>query len=62
MACGSFSAVESRHHITQVKVFGSAVHGANTPHSDIDLLVSFSDGASLLDQAGFQREAEDLPT
>jgi predicted nucleotidyltransferase/DNA-binding XRE family transcriptional regulator len=49
-----------KHHILRVKVFGSAVHGTDTPRSDIDFLVSFSDDASLLDQAGFQREAEEL--
>ena len=49
-----------KYHILQVKVFGSAVHGTDTIRSDVDLLVSFSDEASLLDQAGFQREASDL--
>lgn len=53
-------AIGRKYHILQVKVFGSAVHGTDTPRSDVDLLVSFSDEASLLDEAGFEREASEL--
>ncbi|WP_078714188.1 nucleotidyltransferase family protein [Agreia bicolorata] len=39
--------IGKKYHILQVKVFGSAVRGTDTSRSDIDLLVSFSDDASL---------------
>lgn len=35
-----------------VRVFGSAVRGENREESDLDLLVDFEPGRSLLDQAG----------
>jgi len=43
-----------------VRVFGSIARGEDTPDSDIDLLVSFQPGASLLDQAGLIADLEDL--
>ncbi len=43
-----------------VRVFGSIARGEDTPESDIDLLVSFELGASLLDQAGLIADLEDL--
>ena len=46
--------------IEQVRVFGSTVYGTDTRDSDIDLLVTFSDRASLLDASGFQADAEAL--
>lgn len=46
--------------IRQVRVFGSAVYGTDTRDSDIDLLVTFDDCASLLDASGFQADAEAL--
>jgi predicted nucleotidyltransferase len=49
-----------RHHITAVRVFGSAVHGTDTVDSDIDLLVTLDDDASVLDLAAFEHEVERL--
>lgn len=39
-----------------VRVFGSAARGDDTGTSDIDLLVDWSDDASLTDWVGFQQE------
>ncbi|WP_278258982.1 nucleotidyltransferase domain-containing protein [Nocardioides convexus] len=43
-----------------MKVFGSAARGDDRPGSDIDLLVTFAPGASLLDQADLKHHLEDL--
>ena len=48
------------HHIVQIKVFGSAVHGTDTVLSDIDLLVTVDEHASLLDISGFENEVGEL--
>lgn len=43
-------AVAAQHHASNVRVFGSAATGTDTTASDLDLLVRFSDDASLYDQ------------
>ncbi|MGQ9860244.1 MAG: nucleotidyltransferase family protein [Thermodesulfobacteriota bacterium] len=43
-----------------VRVFGSAVWGEDRAESDIDLLVDFEPGRSLLDHAGLVLELEGL--
>ena len=43
-----------------VRVFGSAARGEASAGSDIDLLVEFEAGRSLLDQAGLVVELEEL--
>ena len=53
-------AVAARHHATNVRVFGSVATDSDTPSSDLDLLVHFSDEASLYDQVGLTVELEDL--
>lgn len=53
-------ALAGRHRITNVRVFGSAALGVDTPASDIDLVVTFEDGASLYDLVEFKDEAEHL--
>lgn len=47
-------------HITAVSVVGSVARGAETPESDIDLLVETSDRASLYDLAQFAVDVEQL--
>lgn len=47
-----------RHHLTNVRVFGSAVRGTDTADSDIDLLVELVPGASLFDLGGFAHAVE----
>ena len=43
-----------------VRVFGSVVRGEADEASDIDLLVSFEPGRSLMDHAGLWLELEEL--
>jgi len=53
-------AVAARHHAGNVRVFGSVATDADTTESDLDLLVHFSDDASLYDQIGLTQELQDL--
>jgi predicted nucleotidyltransferase len=53
-------AVAERYGITNVRVFGSVARGEAREDSDLDLLVTFGPGTTLLDHAGFQLELEDL--
>jgi uncharacterized protein len=50
----------SRHRMHNLRVFGSAVRGEDTPDSDIDLLVDLAPDASLFDLAGFHLAMVDL--
>lgn len=43
-----------------VRLFGSVARGQGTATSDVDLLVHFVEGASLLDQVGLKQELEAL--
>ena len=43
-------AVARKHKIEKVYVFGSCARKTETPDSDVDFLVEFDKGASLLDQ------------
>lgn len=45
-------AIAQRYHATNIHVFGSVVRGDNHDGSDIDLLVYFLPGTTLLDQVG----------
>lgn len=40
--------IEARFHVKRVALFGSYVHADQTPGSDLDVLVSFSEVPSLL--------------
>ncbi|CAA7624912.1 MULTISPECIES: nucleotidyltransferase family protein [Magnetospirillum] len=48
----------SRFGARNLRVFGSVARDEDNPSSDIDLLVEWSDQASLTDWVGFQQEAE----
>ena len=50
----------SRRGATNVRVFGSMATGQETPGSDVDLLVQFEKGRSLLDAIGLKYDVEDL--
>lgn len=50
----------THHHISLVRVFGSAVKGTDTAASDIDLLVTPDEEASLFDPSGFRIAVEEL--
>lgn len=45
-------ALASRFHAENVRVFGSVARGEERVDSDIDLLVEFQPGATLVDQVG----------
>ena len=49
-------ATASRYQATNVRLFGSVVRGEESDESDIDLLVDFLPGATLLDQVGLVQE------
>src|SRR3974377_2210367 len=49
-----------RFHATNLRVFGSALHGGDREDSDIDLLVDALPGATLFDLGGLQMELEEL--
>ena len=53
-------AAARRHGARNVRVFGSVVRGQATDRSDVDLLVEFEDGRSLLDHASLVVELENL--
>ena len=46
--------------VRQVRLFGSRARGDDTPSSDFDLLVELDPGRTLLDLAGFRREAAEI--
>jgi len=53
-------AIAAQRGATNVRVFGSAARGESGLESDVDLLVSFEAGRSLLDLVGLKHEVEDL--
>jgi len=53
-------AIARRYGVRRVRLFGSVVRGEDRPDSDVDVLVQFEDGRSLLDLAGFGLDLEDL--
>ena len=52
--------IAQQHNANNVRVFGSVVRGEEKENSDIDLLVSFQPGASLLDQVGLMNELREI--
>lgn len=50
----------AQHHATTPRVFGSVARGDDAPGSDVDLLVDFTDEASLLDEIGLRLALSDL--
>lgn len=53
-------AIVARHRGREVALFGSVARGDASPESDIDLLVTFEQGASLFDLVRIERELEAL--
>lgn len=52
--------IARRHKAHNVRVFGSAVRGEDTPDSDLDLLVDLDPGATLFDLAEFRADMVEL--
>ena len=50
----------AKYRAENVRLFGSVARGEGTAASDVDLLVHFVEGASLLDQVGLKQELEAL--
>jgi uncharacterized protein len=53
-------AVAAQHGATNVRIFGSVARGEADEKSDIDILVTFEDGRSLMDHAALLVELEEL--
>lgn len=49
-----------KHKAQNVRIFGSVARGEDRPDSDIDFLVNFKKGASLLDESGFEIDLTEL--
>jgi predicted nucleotidyltransferase len=56
----SIRALVAEHHATAPRLFGSVARGDDEPGSDVDLLVQFTDEASLLDEVGLRLALGDL--
>ena len=44
----------------KISIFGSYVSGEATPESDLDIIVDFNEGISLLDIVGFELELSEI--
>jgi len=53
-------AIAARHKAFNVAVFGSVARGGDGPTSDIDLLVDFLPGASLVDEFRLENELHEF--
>lgn len=56
----SIRALVAEHHAAAPRLFGSVARGDDEPGSDVDLLVQFTDEASLLDEVGLRLALGDL--
>ena len=52
--------IAGSHGATDVRLIGSVARGEDRPDSDVDLLVTWSESTSLLDQAALMLELEKL--
>jgi predicted nucleotidyltransferase len=52
--------IAASHGARDVRVFGSRARGENRPNSDLDLLVTLDEHASLLDIVAIKQDLEDL--
>lgn len=53
-------AIAARHKGLNIAVFGSVARGEDRPDSDVDFLVTFDKGTSLLDLVGLQDSLEEF--
>ena len=52
--------IAANHGAENVRLFGSVLRGEDGADSDVDLLVTFRPGRSLLDQIGLTQDLEDM--
>ena len=52
--------VVAAHRATNARVFGSVIHGCDTPQSDLDIIVDPTEAMTFMDVAAIQVELEDL--
>lgn len=52
-------AIAARHGAKNVRVFGSVARGESGPDSDVDIVVEFEPGRSLLDHGGLLMDLQD---
>lgn len=52
--------VVTKHHASHPRLFGSVARREDTPDSDVDVLVDYTDEASFLDEIGLRLELTDL--
>jgi hypothetical protein len=52
--------VARKRRVNRIAVFGSVARGEARPDSDLDLLVDFEPGTSLLDHVGLFKDLEEL--
>ena len=53
-------ATANKYHVSDIRLFGSVLHGDADENSDIDFLVKWDKKASLTDWAGLKRELEEI--
>jgi predicted nucleotidyltransferase len=56
----SIRVLVAKYHAVAPRIFGSVARGDDEPGSDVDLLVDFTDEASLLDEIGLRLALSDL--
>ena len=54
--------IAAQHGARNVRIFGSVARGDEGPSSDVDFLVEFEEGRSVLDLAGLSQDLEELLT
>lgn len=57
---GELLEVLRRHGVTNPEIFGSAARGDDHEGSDVDILVDFPDGTSIIDIVGIRLKLEDV--
>ena len=57
---GTILQLAARYGIRRIRIFGSVARGQAGPDSDLDVLVDFDPGRSLLDQVGFEQDLQAL--
>ena len=53
-------AIAEKYGAYNLRVFGSVARGDATPNSDVDILVSFRAGTTLMDLSGLWQDLEDM--